>query len=179
MNPETLRARAVRAYEIGRLRAAFTFAAPIGVLAAIAVSTCAGRGREYPAAAAVAAVALLVIAFEWWGGAPRQGARLGLVAGLAPFLLPLLSIRLGPILGAPFCPPSPAILVAAGVVAGFALGARGALRGGGPGYWAAAGSIVLGCGAAGCLAAGVSGLAGLALGLAVGLVPAVALARAR
>ncbi len=175
MKPETLRASAVRAYEFGRLRAAFAFALPIGVLAAVAVSSCAGRGRAYPA---VTAVALLLIAFEWWGGALRQGARVGLVAGLAPFLLPLLSIRLGPILGAPFCPPSPALLVAAGVVAGFALGARGALRGS-LGFWAAAGSIVIGCGAAGCLASGVSGLAGLALGVGAGIVPAVAMARAR
>ena len=34
MNSETLRARAVRAYEFGRVRAAVAFALPIGVVAA-------------------------------------------------------------------------------------------------------------------------------------------------
>lgn len=176
MRAETLRGRALRAYERGRLRAALAFTLPLGLVAAFAVSSCAGKGSAYPA---VTAVVLLVGAFDWWGGALRRGARVGLLAGLAPFLFPLLSVRLGPAFGAPLCPPSLATLIAAGVVAGFVLGAKGTPRDGRFGFWAAAGSIVLGCGAAGCLASGVAGLSGLGLGLAAGLLPAAALAKAR
>lgn len=167
---EDLKARARRAYEGARWRRALVVGVAIPPAAALAFLECA-QPRESVICSILlgAAVALLFHRGMDWG----RGARAGLFAGLAPFLFPIAIETFGT---PAMCALLPWFCAAGGVVAGFALLAR---RRGAPrnprAYWLAAGLVTVLAGAAGCLLAGAAGLLGLAVGLAAGAVPALAL----
>lgn len=91
MESELERARkaARRAYELGRLRASLPKAAVITAGAALLAALALG-----PRALLWSPVTLLVWAFvEWRGAWLREGARRGLVAGVAAIFLPLSILR--------------------------------------------------------------------------------------
>ncbi|MBL8679120.1 MAG: hypothetical protein JNK05_08130 [Myxococcales bacterium] len=93
MNTETvdveLYRRARRAYELGRLRSASLFAVALSALVAVAAYFAVGA-QALPWAAWTLIVWVVV---GWRGGALLQGARRGLYAGAATFLLPLSILR--------------------------------------------------------------------------------------
>jgi hypothetical protein len=168
-----LHAHARWAYEGGRLRTALLRAAwlvPTGVLAHAA-----GTGLE-AALAGTAALVVVTAALHWRGQDHARGARAGLIAGLAPFAIPLLARGTGVLCTARVCAILPVACVAGGLLGGVVLGlARPRLRA--TPFWAAALCTTLAAGALGCLWAGLSGILGLALGVALGAAPVLLLRR--
>ncbi|MET0621213.1 MAG: hypothetical protein ABW056_13085 [Thermoanaerobaculia bacterium] len=167
---ETLPARARRAYERARWSRALLVAVLIPPAASLAFLRCAQPLESVICSVALAAlVAALLYRGQDWG----RGARAGLVAGMAPFLFPILIETFG---SPELCEQLPWFCGAGGVAAGLFLGARGRTRMVHPkAYWAAACAVALMAGAVGCWLAGAAGLAGLALGFAAGAVPTLAL----
>ena len=116
---------------------------------------------------------MLVAAFLHRGQDWGRGARAGLIAGMAPFLFPILIETFG---SPELCEQLPWFCGAGGVAAGLFLGTRRRMRNADrKAYWTAACAVALLAGAAGCWLAGAAGLAGLGLGFAAGAVPALAL----
>ena len=174
--PDDLAARANRAYERGRLRWALGRA-----LAAVAVAAVALVGCPTPGGPAVCAgtLGVVVIACLWRGGAWARGARLGLLAGLAPCWLPAAA-RAAHACDGSICLALPPLCLAAGAVAGLLLGCLGPRL---PGhrdhrFWLAAAAAAILAGATGCLPAGLAGLGGMALGILAGAAAPVLVARA-
>lgn len=171
-----LAARARRAYEKGRLAAAFWRAAPLVPVVAWIVGWC-----RYPALAAGCGAALIVltVAFAWRGEIWGRGVTPGLAAGLAPLVLPLLMRGAGDVcMGEMCCSLCVVSCVGGGLLAGVLVGHRAAALPDGRGsFLAVAGTLALLAGAPACAFAGAVGLAGLVLGFAVGTAP-VMLARA-
>jgi hypothetical protein len=158
--------RARRAYELGRAGVAARHGALVLAVAALGMVGCT---RRLAAALAALLVATLAGAAEWRGQAWRRGARAGLLAGLAPFFLPLGSTWLARLAGGGTCPPALWACIAGGVLGGVTLALGDRRSGRQPAFWAAAGAVALACGTVGCLEAGLAGLAGMALGLSVGV----------
>jgi hypothetical protein len=173
---DALAVRARRAYERGRLRWALGRA-----LAAVAVGSVALIGCPAPGGPAACAVALgaVLTACLWRGGPWGSGSRLGFLAGLAPCLLPA-GLRAAHACGRTLCLTLPSICLVAGTVAGLLLGLLGTRAGGGRDrrFWLAAASAAILAGSIGCLAAGLAGLGGMALGLLAGAAAPVLVARA-
>jgi hypothetical protein len=168
---EALKGRARLAYERGRWTRALIAAAPIPPVASLAFVRCA---QPFTSVVCSVALALLVAVLLQRGRDWGRGARAGLVAGLAPFLLPIAIETFG---SPELCEQLPWFCAAGGVCAGLIL-ALALRRRGVPimdprSYWMAAGLVTLLAGAVGCLLAGAAGLGGLALGLAAGAVPAL------
>jgi hypothetical protein len=161
-----------RAYETGRVRRAAWRAAGVAPLTVVPIAQCAALGRAGEAFVGAAAVVVLVALFLWRGQGYGRGAGVGLVAGLAPLLLPSLATATGVLCSATVCGVLPLAAVAGGLVAGLVLGGRSlAGAAAGPPFWFAA-TAVTGClGAMGCLHVGIVGLAGMALGVVAGAAP--------
>lgn len=131
-----------RAYELGRVRSAAIYATSLSSVVAIAAALAIG-----PQAMPWALWTFVVwIALGWKGGAMLVGARRGLYAGAATFLLPLSVLR-------PCCRPGvvmtsdcctrPELCILAGAALGLALAAV-LPRGKGTQRWETAGGMVLG-----------------------------------
>ncbi len=164
--PDDLRTRARRAYERGRLQRALLPAALILPAASLAFLQCA---QPLPSVACSVALGVLVAAMLYRGQDWGRGARAGLAAGLAPFLLPPAVEALG---SPALCDLLPWFCAAGGAVAGLVLASRRNVRPANPpAYWVTAALVTLLAGAVGCWIAGVAGLMGLAAGLAAGAVP--------
>jgi hypothetical protein len=153
-------ARARRAYELGRLRAAAPWAAMPLVLAGVSWTCCVDRNVVYGVGAALAVVVLFLV---WRGGVRAFGAKVGLVTGLAAWAAPLA------------CPARPACLVV-GLAAGLAVAVvarRRAARARDRLDIAGTAALVAGAaGALGCVYVGAGGMVGIAAGLALGAIPA-------
>jgi hypothetical protein len=173
---ENLTARARRAYESGRLRWALARAATAAAVTAIALVGCPAPGGP---AACIVALGAVVAACLWRGGAWARGARLGFLAGLAPCWLPAAA-RATHVCNGSLCLALPNVCLTAGVVAGLLLGWLGPrLPGHGDRrFWLAAAAAAVLTGATGCLAAGLAGVGGMALGLLAGAAAPVLAARA-
>ncbi len=169
MNEDILRERARRAYERGRLRQAAertALLAPLAVLAHAAGST--------PAATALGTLALAGagLFFLWRGGESARGMRAGLLAGLGPFALPLVSRASGVLCSETVCLVLPLACVAGGLLGGALLSGAGFHpQPGRRGFWPAALVTTAAAGVLGCAWAGAAGLLGLALGLSLGAAP--------
>jgi hypothetical protein len=176
MDDRQLQALARRAYERGRARLGLTRAAVVAPVAALAFLQCTSA---FPIALAVAVLAGLVGLLSWRGQDYGRGGRAGLVAGLAPFAVPLLSSATG-ILCGNICVVMPAACVAGGLLGGLALAVRLQGRPGrGSRFWLSALAVTLSAGAVGCLGAGLMGLFGMAAGLFGGATPGVVLRHLR
>jgi hypothetical protein len=171
-----LLARARRAYERGRLRAALWRAALLVPVVAWSWTWC-----PYPALAVACGTALvaLTVAFRWRGQVWARGIWPGLAAGLPPLVLPFLMREASQVcVGEVCCSLCLIGCVGGGLVAGALVGRRAASLGEGrAAFLAAAGTLALLAGAPACAFAGVIGLAGLLIGFAGGTAPLL-LARA-
>ena len=95
-----LEARARRAYELGRLRAALRLA-PLVLAAAGAAIVC---GRPFPMTCALAvALLLLSVGLAYAGGSAGRAVYPGLLAGAAPLAAPLLMATVGHACFGPAC----------------------------------------------------------------------------
>jgi hypothetical protein len=164
-----LAARALRAYEWGRLRAALPAAVVAVPMIALSFAVC----RQYAASSAGgAALVAVLLAAAWRGQDFGRGARAGLVAGLGPLLLPLATCF--HLCAGGTCLLAPTTCVVAGAVGGVVVTSL-ARRGGAPGpsrrYLAASLAVAALAGSLGCVIAGLGGVLGMALGLAAGSAP--------
>lgn len=169
-----LTVRARRAYELGRLRAKLPVALFALPPAAVALEVC---GRPWVTLPAALLLAVALVAAHWRGEAAARGAGAGLLGGALAFVAPILASGTG------MCPVGSSLamlavcwgggLLGGGVLALFARRApqERAL------FLVAGGTVAALTGALGCLLAGGGGLVGVAVGLGLGMAPALRPAR--
>jgi hypothetical protein len=172
-----LRRRARRTYEVARLRRAFLGAWPVPLAALLGLRL----GCSHAHVLALAAPLLLLsMALLWVGKEYGRGVWPGLGAGIAPLVLPGLTLDC-----AAGCSPGAlhwcqVSCIAGGVLAGLAVGWRAArLEAGSLRFGVVAAGIALLTGAIGCLLGGAVGVVGMVLGFALGAVPALVLVPSR
>lgn len=175
---EALRARARRAYELGRLAygaEAAWLAVPMLALGLV-VST-----RPLLSMAAGALLIALAVGLRWYGGAVGRAVMPALIAGLPPLVLPLV-MRMGGhcCVGGTcwsFCMIG---CVTGGASAGVMVGLASAAEHERRGAFLLAATAVAGlAGVLGCGIAGTSGMAGMALAVLATSWPVALLGRAR
>jgi hypothetical protein len=137
-------------------------------MAALSLVAC---GRPAATALAAGMLAASVIVLEWRGEAFGRGARIGLLAGTAPLLLPVIVRATVHACSASFCVSYSALCLASGVIGGALLGSWAVGRGVHGQAVAAAGAVASLAGSLGCMVAGVGGLVGLLAGLGLGATP--------
>jgi hypothetical protein len=162
--------RARRAYERGRLEAGLRTAAWVAPMVAVSLVTC-----GHPAATLLTGTALvtLVTLLVARGGEGSRGVRRGLVAGIAPLLLPVAVHMIGHSChGDGPCLLFPTTCIGGGVLAGLGLCllAPGRLPRGLGGLAAAFATAFL-AGSLGCVLLGLGGVAGMIAGMTVGATP--------
>ncbi len=168
-----LEGRARLAYERGRLAWALRRGWFVPMVASLALFGCEQRAATL---ACIGLLAATVVGLLWRGGAYAHGVGPGLLAGLAPFLLPVAAQATGHACAATLCVFLPTFCIAGGVVGGVVLGAQGhRLPAEQRGFWVSAVVVAALAGSVGCLVAGLAGVTGMALGLALGAAPALAL----
>ena len=163
-----LERRARRAYELGRLREALPFtllAVPPTLLTAWVCERAAGTALHG------AMLALLLLAYAWRGQDFGRAILPGILVGYAAFLVPWLAVSSG------VCPlgPSPYLLAAcaaAGLLGGLGITWRClANRCCSPRELLAVGGLASLTASLGCAVAGLLGLLGMGLGLALAAAP--------
>jgi hypothetical protein len=169
-NERELLARARRVYEWSRLRAALPWA--LWVAPMIAATLAIGGPSTTMRLGAGVALAVLVVILAWRGGAARRAIGPGLLAGLAPLALPLItrSMHLCGVHGCMMlCLPA---CIVGGVVGGLvvALTLRRVTEGRVT-FALATAAIAMLCGAMGCLIAGLGGFLGMVVAVATLPVP--------
>ena len=170
-----LLARARRAYEWGRVRAALPRLLVVAPLTVLSLVAC---GRYAATGAASMALALVLLACLWQGRHAGRGARAGLLAGMGPLLLPLGVPATAHVCTEPSCLLFPLACVAGGILGGLVVWMLGASASCGaacdascPSYALAALSVAALTGSLGCLVAGLGGVLGMMLGMAGGALP--------
>ena len=174
-DPEArLAARALHAYERGRVVLGLRTAAAVVPMAILSWIAC-----DQPLATALSALALttVVTAAVWRGLEAGRGARIGLVAGIPSLLVPVLVGATGH-LCASMCLLFPTACLVGGVLGGLVLGWLAVGAGLGRTGLATAGITAWLAGTLGCIVMGSIGVAVLLLGLAFGLAPVLAWRRA-
>ncbi|MCH9651221.1 MAG: hypothetical protein K0U98_23555 [Deltaproteobacteria bacterium] len=171
---EALAGRARRAYELGRLRSQLHWAtlalAPLALGLHFSGKTAAMFGT-------CILLSLLILALRWRGQQYAQGVLPGLTAGLLALSVPVLACSSG------LCParPSPLLLtlcVGGGVMAGAVVTLRAlSTQCCSVPFLLAAASVAAVTASLTCAVAGVSGILGMILGLAVASSPVLVLAR--
>lgn len=174
MNEAVLVLTARRAYERGRVKKAVRGALVVLPVASLPLYQCLQVGRGAQMLAVIAAMTVLLILLLWRGEDYERGARIGLMAGLSPLLLPVFATLIAPMCSASICEFLPKAAIAGGFLAGMCVAGTGFARNATLGFWFSAISVTATLGTAGCLTAGVAGLGGMALGLAAGAVPVLA-----
>ena len=174
MDEAGLQAAARRSYEAGRVRAAVVSAMPAFPMAAASLLGC---GRPAASVAIGSILFSCVVVLRWRGGARGRGAMAGMVAGIAPLLIPIVARAVHVCSGGTCYVPISACLVG-GVAAGALVGAVAARRADGRTMFLISASLVA-ClaGMMGCLVAGLGGVLGLAGGMAFAGFPAFAVSR--
>jgi DNA-directed RNA polymerase specialized sigma24 family protein len=170
-----LEARAGRAYELGRLRAALRLA-PLVLAAAGAAIVC-GRPLAVTCALAVALL-LLSVGLAYAGGSAGRAVSPGLLAGAAPLAAPLLMATVGHACFGPVCASLglPACILG-GSLAGVFLARTTARRDADLLFVLAALAVAAMTGSLGCTIAGVAGVLGMLAGVVVGGAPVLVAAR--
>jgi hypothetical protein len=164
-----LRAAARRAYERGRLGGALLRGAGATLIALPTYWAC----NATPAAAlCVAGLAVVIAVCRYRGLGWNEGARMGLLAGLLPCLLPACVRIVDPILCDALFGKWPWICALGGLAAGAILGWRGR-NAADFAYWASALTALAFAAGLGCIPGGVMGLVGLVAGVAAGAAPAL------
>lgn len=170
-----LLARARRAYEGGRVGLGLLMAAAVVPMAVLSFLAC---GRPAATLSGSLALVLVVATAVWRGQDAGRGARLGLLAGVPPLLLPAVVGATGHVCGADVCLLFPVACLGGGLAGGFLLGVLGVRAKLGPTGIVIAGIAAGLAGSLGCIVAGAVGVGVLVLGLAGGLAPALALRKA-
>jgi hypothetical protein len=160
--------RARLAYELGRVRLALLGIAPLLILIAAAVWL-----GERPAAALAFGSATLALGagMLWYGRDPQRAVLPGIAAGMVPLAFALCANKMyacGADGCSSLCVPACTL---GGVVAGLAVAGVGNQRRAGPAFWLSACGLALLTGAMGCTCIGSSGVVGLGVGIAAGVVP--------
>jgi len=156
-------------YEWARTRRALLGAVPVVLVTTVAAWV---GGRAATVSLIGSVVFVWAVLLLWYGREPRRALLPGFAAGLVPLTFALCAnllehgctgsacLRL--------CVPACAI---GGVIAGLAVAAVGHRRRYGPVFWLSASGIALLTGAMGCACVGYSGVVGMLVGYAAGLVP--------
>jgi hypothetical protein len=168
INLARLQRRARIAYEFGRLRLALLGVAPLVVV--VAVAACVAQRPASTLAFGLATIAVGAIML-WFGRDAQRAVLPGVAAGLVPLVLALCANNMhscGLEQCSTFCVPACAL---GGVVAGLAVASVGNQRRAGVWFWVSASGLALLTGAMGCACVGYSGVLGLAVGFAAGMVP--------
>lgn len=163
-----LQRRVRRAYELGRLRRALLGVAPVLVI--IAVAACVAHRPVSTLWFGLATVTIGAVML-WYGRDPQKAVLPGIAAGLVPLVFALCGNHMhacGTDGCSSLCVPACAL---GGVVAGLAVASVGNQRTAGPWYWVSASLLALLTGAMGCACIGYSGVVGLGIGFAAGIVP--------
>jgi hypothetical protein len=163
-----VRRRVRLAYELARVRLALLGIAP--VLGVVALAVCFGQ-RPHSALAFGAATLLVGATMLWYGREPQRAVLPGIAAGLVPLVFALCANHVhvcGPEGCSTLCLPACAL---GGVVAGFAVASVGNKRRAGVWFWCSAAGLALLTGAMGCACIGYSGVLGLGVGFAAGVMP--------
>lgn len=181
MEPSDLSRRARRAYELGRLRAGLWATWPLLGIAPVAVAM---RGAPALGATlvAVAALAALVVALTWRGGALARGIGLGFLAGLPLLVVPgaWMALRspscaqcemMGMGLAGELWHECLLACVGAGIVAGALVGWRAARFPDATRYGLSAALVAGATGALGCGLVGLIGVLAIFGGLLLGAAP--------
>lgn len=156
------------AYERGRLRRALLGVAPVFVI--VAVTACVAHQPMSTLWFGLATVSVGA-AMLWYGRDPQKAVLPGIAAGLVPLVLALCANSVHSC-GADGCSSLCVHACAVGgVVAGLAVASVGNQRRAGIWFWLSASSLTLLTGAMGCSCIGYSGVAGLGIGFAAGVVP--------
>ena len=176
MNSHALRARALRAYEWGRIRAALRDTLPVIPLIGGSLLACAAPAHTIASGCLLYAVA---VGLRWKGGAFARAVTPGFVAGLGAFFAPLLA---GALWADPAC--DGLALRAVCFVGGFATGGfvgLSALRATtDEASFLRSAAVIAGLtGSLGCLFSGLGGILGMVLGLFVATAPVFVLIRVR
>jgi hypothetical protein len=158
-------------YEWSRARRAAAGFAPAIVV--IVIATLLGNRPTFTLALG-AATFVFGSGLLWYGRDLRRAVLPGFIAGVVPLTLALCANHFGHACTGESCLSLclPAC-VAGGLVAGLAVAAAGHRGRHGASFWVAASGLALLTGAMGCACVGYSGIAGLAIGLAAGLVPGI------
>jgi hypothetical protein len=171
-----VRARAKRAYEVGRLRLG---TAPLLLVLALAALSCSLGAAPQVIGLVASALALFAVGFVWRGGAVGRAVFPGLLAGTAPLLLPVALRHMGYCCIGGSCVPACMLgCISGGLLAGVML-SRASMtepHHKGP-FLGAASLLTFGAGSLGCSLVGVSGLAGIALSVTLVSLPAMLEAR--
>jgi hypothetical protein len=157
-------------YELGRLRRALIAVAPF--LLVVAVALWRTHGSSSTLWLGFATVALSTAMF-WYGRDSQRAVLPGVAAGIVPLAVSLCANAVhGCGVGScsSLCLPACTL---GGAVGGLAIASVGNQRGAGPSFWLSASGVALLTGAMGCACVGYSGVMGLGLGFAVGVVPGV------
>lgn len=171
LGPAALRRleRSVRfSYELGRLRLALLGVVPVLVIVLLATFF-----THRPVSALGFGFAALVSGawMLWYGRDPQKAVLPGVAAGSIPLVLALCANHVhacGPNGCTTLCVPACTI---GGAVAGLVVAVVGSRRKAGLWFWLSASALALLTGAMGCACIGYSGVAGLGLGFAGGVVP--------
>ena len=157
-----------RQYEFGRAKRAVLGLAPL-LLVAVAAAVV---GHHPTATVAFGAAAFTVgTLMLWYGREPQRAVLTGALAGFVPLVLALCSSRMHGCVGDGCMMTCVPICSLGGLVAGLAVASVGNQRRAGAPFWLSASALALLTGAIGCACVGYSGLAGLAIGFAAGVVP--------
>jgi hypothetical protein len=160
--------RARVAYELARLRLALLGVAPVAVV--VAVAACVAH-RPVSTLWFGGATIAVGAAMLWYGRDPQRAVLPGIAAGLVPLALALCANNwhsCGPGGCSSFCVPACTL---GGVVAGLAVASVGNQRRAGVWFWLSASGLALLTGSMGCACIGYSGVVGLGVGFAAGVVP--------
>jgi len=173
----SLKQRARRLYEVGRLRAALGWSIPALILAALVALIV--RQMSIPLAIGVALYAASV-GLLWWGRAPGRGVLPGLVFGLVPLSAAVIANFYGhTCVGADCMRICTLTCVGGGLVAGLLI-ARLAMRSPNPiALFLSAASVALLTGVVGGACMGVYPVIGMAIAIGVAFLPVALRSRPR
>jgi hypothetical protein len=170
MDSIELERRARVQYEWARAKRALVGFAPL--LVVVAVATAIARHPSATGAFGVAAF-LAGATMLWYGRDPKRAVLPGILAGFVPLVLVLCTSHIHGCSGdncMMVCVPACSV---GGLVAGLAVASVGNQRRAGAVFWLSASALALLTGAMGCACVGYSGVAGLAIGFAAGVVPSL------
>lgn len=155
-------------YEWARAKRALVGFAPLLLVVAIAT----GVARHPSATGAFGIGAFITGAVMlWYGRDPKRAVLPGVLAGFVPLVLVLCTSHMHSCTGDDcmiMCVPACSV---GGLAAGLAVASVGNQRRAGSVFWLSASALALLTGAMGCACVGYSGVAGLAIGFAAGVVP--------